>query len=418
MEKQKNIPRLRFPGFEGEWVEKSLGDLMDFKNGINASKEQYGRGVKFINVLDILNNEYITHDKIIGSVDVDKNTAEKYSVEYGDILFQRSSETREDVGAANVYLDKERTATFGGFVIRGKKIGEYEPIFLNKLLKTDTARDSITSKSGGSTRYNVGQEILASVKLKFPTLPEQQKIAAFLTAVDEKLQGLRQQKALLEQYKKGVMQQLFSLELRFRDEKGEEFTAWEVRRLGDIGKTYNGLTGKTKEDFGTGKKYIQYKQIFDNSKIDIDKCGLVKIGENDNQNTAIYGDIFFTTSSETSDEVGMSSVMLDEVEELYLNSFCFGFRPNSLAELYPSYARYFFRSEIFRNDILKLAQGSTRYNMSKTQLMELMIDLPSLEEQTRIADYLTALDAKIAAVQAQAAGVAAWKKGLLQQLFV
>ena len=95
---------------------------MEFKNGINASKEQYGKGVKFINVLDILNNDFITHDKIIGSVDVENEIFEKYPVNYGDILFQRSSETREEVGSASVYLDKEHTATFGGFVIRGKKL--------------------------------------------------------------------------------------------------------------------------------------------------------------------------------------------------------------------------------------------------------------------------------------------------------
>jgi type I restriction enzyme S subunit len=146
----KNIPKLRFPEYKENWKEKSLGELLEFKNGINASKEQYGKGVKFINVLDILNNEFITHDKILGSVDVDQDTVDKYPVNYGDILFQRSSETREEVGTASVYLDKEHIATFGGFVIRGKRIGDYDPIFLNKLLKTDASRDSITSKSGGS----------------------------------------------------------------------------------------------------------------------------------------------------------------------------------------------------------------------------------------------------------------------------
>lgn len=169
------------------WVEKKLGDLLEFKNGINASKEQYGKGVKFINVLDILNNDFITYDNIAGRVDIDDTTLEKYPVKYGDILFQRSSETREEVGTANVYLDKEKTATFGGFVIRGRKIGNYDPIFFNKLLKTNAARDSITSKSGGSTRYNVGQEILTSVILHFPSLCEQEKIAAFLTLIDDRI---------------------------------------------------------------------------------------------------------------------------------------------------------------------------------------------------------------------------------------
>jgi predicted glycosyltransferase/restriction endonuclease S subunit len=234
MEKQMNIPKLRFPEFKGEWEWNKLGDLLEFKNGINASKEQYGIGYKFINVLDILNNDFITHDKIIGSVNVDEETVNKFPVSYGDILFQRSSETREEVGTASVYLDKENIATFGGFVIRGKKIGDYEPVFLNRLLKTDLSREQITSKSGGSTRYNVGQEILSTITLPFPTLPEQTRIASFFTVIDKKISELKQKKALLEQYKKGVMQKLFSQELRFKDIDGKDFPDWEKKKLGEV----------------------------------------------------------------------------------------------------------------------------------------------------------------------------------------
>ncbi|WP_407532935.1 restriction endonuclease subunit S [Elizabethkingia anophelis] len=183
-----NVPNLRFPEFTEEWETKKLGEILEFKNGINATKEQYGSGYKFINVLDILNNEFITHDKIIGSVNVNEEIIDKFPVNYGDILFQRSSETREEVGTTSVYLDKDKTATFGGFVIRGKKNGEYEPIFLNKSLKTDLVRNQITSKSGGSTRYNIGQEILASVTLYFPSLNEQTKIASFLSLIDSRIQ--------------------------------------------------------------------------------------------------------------------------------------------------------------------------------------------------------------------------------------
>ena len=143
-----NFPNLRFPGFQEDWEVKKLGELLEFKNGINALKEQYGKGVKFINVLDILNNDFITYENIVGKVDVDSHIMEKFSVQYGDVLFQRSSETREEVGTANVYLDEQKNATFGGFVIRGRKIGDYEPTFFNNLLKTDSARESITTRSG------------------------------------------------------------------------------------------------------------------------------------------------------------------------------------------------------------------------------------------------------------------------------
>ena len=159
------VPKLRFKELKGKWEVKKLEELLLFKNGINATKEQYGKGIKFINVMDIINNDFIFHDNIIGCVDITEKVFEDSKVEYGDVLSQRSSETREEVGQASVYLDKDKSATFGGFVIRGKKIGEYNPVFMNFLLKTDLVRKDITDKSGGSTRYNVGQETLKIIAI-------------------------------------------------------------------------------------------------------------------------------------------------------------------------------------------------------------------------------------------------------------
>ena len=214
------------------------------------------------------------------------------------------------------------------------------------------------------------------------------------------------------------MQKLFSQKIRFKDDEGNEFEDWEVKTLGELGNTYGGLSGKSKENFGKGKPYIQYKQIFDDSKIDISRFELVEIGENETQNKVQFGDVFFTVSSETPNEIGMSSVLLNEIKELYLNSFCFGFRANSLNELSPYFSKYLFRSEIFRTEIIKLAQGSTRYNMSKIQLLKIEIQLPTLPEQIKIADFLTAIDEKINKVDAQIKQTELWKKGLLQQMFV
>lgn len=207
----ETVPQLRFAEFResGEWEEKRLDQLLQFKNGLNASKELYGKGVKFINVLDILQNEFITYEMIIGSVDVSEEIVKNFSVDYGDILFQRSSETQEEVGTTNVYLDQQRTSTFGGFVIRGKKIGEYEPVFLNKLLKTQTIRTSIQSKSGGSTRFNIGQETLSSTKVLLPSIIEQKTIADCLSSLDELIAAQTEKIEALKLHKKGMMQGLF-----------------------------------------------------------------------------------------------------------------------------------------------------------------------------------------------------------------
>ncbi len=201
--------------------------------------------------------------------------------------------------------------------------------------------------------------------------------------------------SLLVEFKQSVQRDLFDQTVRFTKENGEPYPDWQDYVLNDIGTSFNGLSGKTKENFGYGKPYIQYKQIFDNSYIDSSKCDFVEILEDENQSRVRYGDIFFTTSSETRLEVGFSSVLLEEVEEMYLNSFCFGFRLNSFDILNPNFAQYLFRNDELRRKIVRLGQGSTRYNISKVQLMKISTPLPSIPEQNKIASFLNSIDRKI-----------------------
>ena len=258
-----------------------------------------------------------------------------------------------------------------------------------------------------------------NVDIALPPKAEQTKIATFLSAVDEKISQLSQKLHLLGQYKQGMMQKLFSQQIRFKADDGNEFGAWESKKLNEIGQSFNGLVGKSKEDFGEGEAYITYKQIFDHRKINLNNVNFVNIQPNDTQNMVKKGDLFFTTSSETADEVAYCSAILDDFEfPLYLNSFCFGYRPNSANILNSAYASFYFRSEIFRNKINHLAQGSTRFNISKTAFMNVVIHLPMLEEQTKIANFLSAIDQKIDVVSEQLEQAKLWKKGLLQQMFV
>ncbi|WP_188050347.1 restriction endonuclease subunit S [Flavobacterium sp. GP15] len=403
---EKLLPQLRFPGFEGEWEEKKLGDLLEFKNGINATKEQYGRGVKFINVLDILNNDFITHDKIIGSVDVEQSIADKFSVNYGDILFQRSSETREEVGTACVYLDKDTSSTFGGFVIRGKKIGEYEPIFLNKLLKTNLSRDAITSRSGGSTRYNIGQEILNSIVLPFPSIPEQTKIATFLTEVDKKLTALKQKKILLEQYKKGVMQQIFTQQLRFKDDNGNDFPDWEEKKLGEIGNIITGKTPSTTNlDLWDGEIQFVTPTDIDDSKYQYTSVRTVK--KTDKLKILPPKSIMFTCIA----SIGKMSISIyPSITNQQINSIIpFEYYDNE----------FIYYSLLNITDFIKSTPSSSTLPLiNKTEFSKFIIQIPSIEEQTKIANFLSAIDEKINHCQGQIEKTQVWKKGLLQQLFV
>ena len=164
---------------------------------------------------------------------------------------------------------------------------------------------------------------------------------------------------------------------------------WEQRKLGDAGTTYGGLSGKTKEDFGHGEaQFVPYTNVFDNPVTDTKRLESVEIDPS--QNKVKYGDVFFTVSSETPDEVGMSSVWLSDQEDVYLNSFCFGYRQDSTFD--PHYLAYMLRSSSVRSDLTLLAQGISRFNISKNKVMELSVPVPSAVEQKRIGQYFASLD--------------------------
>ena len=200
---------MRFRGFTDNWALTPIKKLLKFQNGINADSNKYGKGVKYISVSDILNNQYITYDCIKGLIDIDEKTFNKFIVEYGDILFQRSSETFEDIGRANVYLDKEHPATFGGFVIRGKKISDYDPLFFRYLLCTYNARKQTIRMGAGAQHYNIGQEGLERISLYFPSIIEQEKISLFLNLLDDKIEVQNKIISKYETLIKGLCDRVF-----------------------------------------------------------------------------------------------------------------------------------------------------------------------------------------------------------------
>ena len=167
------------------------------------------------------------------------------------------------------------------------------------------------------------------------------------------------------------------------------FYDWEQRKLGDVGATYTGLSGKTKEDFGHGNgKFVTYMNVFSNTVGLPDMVEPVEI--DDTQNKVLYGDVLFTTSSETPEEVGMSSVWLENAENTYLNSFCFGYRPT--VEFNPYYLAYMLRSFSMREKIKFLAQGISRYNISKNKMMYIEMPIPNIEEQEQIGTYFRTIN--------------------------
>ena len=272
----------------------------------------------------------------------------------------------------------------------------------------------ISSLLIGTDPPNLTGNVLNQINILLPPLPEQEKIAGILGTWDEaieKLSSLIEQKKNL---KKGLMQKLLTGKTRLKG-----FTQpWKEVKLGEIGTTYTGLSGKNKDDFGKGSYFIPYMNIYQNNKIDSNQLELVDVLENESQNSVQYGDIFFTTSSETPEEVGFASVLLfHPKEKIYLNSFCFGYRLNNFNTLLPNFAVYLFRSSQIRKTMFKLAQGATRFNLSKNTLIKEKVYLPSdTNEQQAIADVLSTADEEINLLNKKLEALKEQKKGLMQQL--
>ncbi|AXR04920.1 restriction endonuclease subunit S [Salinimonas sediminis] len=413
MSEQKRVPELRFPEFDGKLESKTLGDFMSFKNGINADKGQYGHGRKFINVLDIIAKKPIYHDKIIGSVSVSDKEFEKNEVKYGDILFQRSSETREEAGQSNIYLDKHNTATFGGFVIRGRPTVKFSPLYFDALLKTSTLRKEITTKSGGSTRFNVGQDSLSAVNVTLTTdFEEQQKIANFLSSVDTKLAKLGRKKAHLEDYKRGLMQQIFSLKLRFKQDDGSEFPKWEIKTLKDLAyrQTNKNVDGSVTDVFTNSatRGIVRQQDYFDKNIANADNLeGYYIVQSGDyiyNPRISVHAPV---------GPIGKNYLGLGVMSPLY-----------SVFRFYQDddrFYEFYFNSSMWHRYMKMVANYGARHdrmNIITEDFLAMPLPVPDYAEQKKIADLLSTFDQKIEVVGKQIEQLEAFKKGLLQKLFV
>lgn len=303
--------------------------------------------------------------------------------------------------------------------------GEYGVTDNTIIVKIDASLDfnyfwrELEAKRLNTMVFGSGQPLITGTQIKNlviptpPTKAEQEAIAEALDDADALIEFLNQLIAKKRQIKQGAMQELLTGKRRLPGFSGE----WEAKRLGDLGSTYGGLTGKTKADFGEGSsRYITFMNVMSNAVID---CGIfepVRVFSTESQNRVIKGDLFFNGSSETPEEVGLCSVLAESVNDVYLNSFCFGFRFRDGAKADGLYFAYYFRSREGRELLKSLAQGATRYNLSKTALLKVAFPLPSQEEQTAIATVLSDMDTEIAALESRLTKTRQIKQGMMQEL--
>lgn len=302
--------------------------------------------------------------------------------------------------------------------------------FLKKQMEVNLSERIRTEVNAGNTPY-ITMDTLTDMMVPLPkNRQEQTAIANVLSDSDALIDALEQLIAKKQAIKSATMQQLLTGRTRLPafalrpdgtkkgykpSELGEIPEDWEVCEMGSLGFTYGGLTGKSKKDFGHGNGlYVPFTNVMANIIVDIAKLEKVHVAEN--QNDVINGDLLFNGSSETPEEVCFCSLVNNDVSGLYLNSFCFGFRRKDGAQYIPIYLSYWFRSSIGRKAVSIMAQGSTRYNISKKQFLKLSITLPSIEEQTAIATILSDMDNELQALTQKLEKAHALKQGMMQQL--
>lgn len=390
-----------------EWEVKRFGEIFSFKNGINASKENYGKGVKFVNTMDVLANDSLCADLLRGSVCVTEKQEREFAVYDGDILFNRTSETREEVGCSSVYLD-DNEAVFGGFIIRARCLDNTLFDYYKKYcFKTNYIRNQITSFGNGAIRYNLGQEDLSKVTIILPPLSEQQKIAEILSTWDK---ATEKQTALIEKLelrKRGLMQQLLTGKKRLKGFNEE----WKTIKFGDVmEKMSNGLSYDTTLISGIPVTRIE---TISKGIIDYKKIGYAEEIENIENYRLRVGDILFSHINSLA-HIGKVAIYRGEYP-LFHGMNLLLMRASTL--IYNDFLYYFLCSESSKKKMKSLAkQAVNQASINTEELKCWVIRLPSLCEQVDITNILMTSDREIELARTKLITLRSQKSGLMQQL--
>lgn len=352
-----------------EWENKRLSELLKFQNGVNADKEKYNSGIKMISVMDILSNRPIFYDDIRGQVDIDEKALNNYSVIYGDILFQRSSETIEDAGKSNVYLDEENTATYSGFVIRGKKIADYDPFYLNEILKTSGIRQQIIKYSAGSQHINVSQDSLSKVNVCLANEYEQNRIAEILSKWDKAIELQEKLIKKLELQKKALMQRLLTPK-----------EGWKKVKIGTLTRE---LSIRNYQNECINVKSVSNKDGFINQEEQFSKRVASK--DTSNYKKVSYGNIAYNPS-----RINVGSIAIYEDKEdgivspMYVVFECKKINPHLLLLL--------LNTDKTQYDIKSYLSGSVRDSLNYSDLEKIEIFIPDERAQSLLFDFFNKKD--------------------------
>ena len=371
------------------WENVLLGEVFDFRNGINADKSQYGQGVKFVNVMDVFGNHILTEPKIIGRISISDKKLDDNRLEYGDVLFNRTSETFNEIAMSAVYLDNA-DATFGGFVIRGRPLtNNLDPKYTVYAFQDSNFRKQVIEFGQGAVRANIGQKDLVKVGLLVPPVQEQQKIAKILSTWDK---AISTTECLIEnstQQKRALMQQLLTGKKRLFDESGQRFDGeWEEVKLGKIADVRDG-THDSPEFIDVGYPLITSKNLLSSGRLDLSNVKF--ISEEDYLQNPV---------KVKSSNYAIKNVALIKETGGLLNGFLI----------------YYLSSHDIDKQIHRLNAGGTQKFVALGVLRNLVIRLPTQQEQQKIATVLSNANKEIELLEQQLADLQQEKKALMQML--
>lgn len=406
-----NIPKLRFPEFSGEWEKKKLREVFSIFNGYAfPSNESAEDGVLWVKIADVGIQEMKKKNlSFLPSSFKDKYS--KFTLFEGDYVVAL---TRPIL---NGKLKIAQIDNFFNGSLLNQRVGKIETKnskgFVYCYLQKDDLIKSIENNIAGSDPPNLSPTEINNIELVVPAFPEQNKIAAFFSVVDEKLQSQKKKKSLLEEYKKGVMQKIFSQELRFKDENGEEFPEWEEKTLGGITNIRSGLS-KDQNGNIEGYKVTRIETISDGT-INLNKIGFIDIVDKIDDYKLQKGDILFSNINSVS-HIGKTAIAYSDLDLYHgMNLLCL----RSMSSTNPLFLFYYFNTVELRNHFKTICnQAVSQASINQTELAKTELALPSLPEQTKIANFLSAIDEKINRCGVQIEKMEAWKKGLLQKMFV
>lgn len=379
--KKLNAPNLRFPEFQGEWNSFLINDVCsEFKSGKNIKADSISES-----------GEY----PVYGGNGLRGYTS-SYNHEGLYVLIGRQGALCGNVRSVNgkTYITEHAIAAAGN--------EKSNTSFLHYLF----IKMNLGQYSDQSAQPGLAVNKLLKLKVLLPPISEQKKIAKLLSLLDERIATQNKVIDRLQSLIKGLNDSLYA-----------QYGGKVLTSFAELGTSYSGLSGKSAQDFGSGKPFITYLNVYSNNVINENEFQYVAIKDDEKQNVAEYGDVLFTLSSETPREVGIGSVYLGK-EKVYLNSFCFGIHITNTKVAFSPYLSYYVSSTPFRKFVYPYAQGSTRFNLCKADFEKASIKLPTLENQKRIYSILSHIDSKIETEIQMLNLYNSQKQYLLRQMFI